>query len=197
MSYLDKIARFIYEHEARFVDGHLAVYHPPKGDGGGDYEVAGITSRNHPFVAQTLRAHIESGNYAEAETFAREFVLKYTESPIIMLGIKKHGIEMFLRDCIFNRGEVGAIKILQMALGIPHDGRIGPVTKRALAKAQEYPAEVILKLRAARERYEREIVGRNEASAFWAGLMNRWKAATDKALELQRNQNNELPENID
>jgi hypothetical protein len=197
MNYRDKIARFIYEHEARFVDGHLAVYHPPKGDGGGDYEVAGITERHHPFAAQTLRAHIESGNYAEAETFALGFILKYTTAPIVMLGVKKHGVEMFLRDTIFNRGEVGATKILQMAVGVPHDGRIGPVTKRAFVQAEQYPAELILKLRAARERYEREIVGRNEASPFWQGLINRWTQATDKALKLQKEQNNAIPENTD
>jgi hypothetical protein len=197
MSYREQIARFIYEHEARFEDGHLAVHHPIKGDGGGDFEVAGITQRHHPFIAETLLAHINAGNYAEAETLALGFMLSYTSAPVVMLQPQKHGVEMFLRDTIFSRGEVGAVKILQMALGVPHDGRIGPVTKRAFVQAEQYPAELILKLRAARERYEREIVGRSEASPFWRGLVNRWTQATDLAMKLQKEQNNAIPENTD
>jgi len=197
MSYRDDIAEFIYRHEARFEDGHIAVYHPPKGDGGGDFEVAGITKRHHPFAANTLRAHIEAGNYAEAETMALAFILKFTDTIIHLLGIQRFGPELFLRDCVFNRGETGAVKILQMALGIKPDGRVGPITRREYKAAELFPVELLSKLRAAREQYERSVVGRNEASPFWKGLVNRWNDCHRAALELQRKQNNAIAENAD
>ena len=44
-----------------------------------------------------------------------------------------------------------------------------------MAVAEANPRELLSKLRAARERYEEEIVGRREV--FWRGLVNRWNKA--------------------
>ncbi|GEM_PF-6015546 len=42
---------------------------------------------------------------------------------------------------------------------------------------------LLLRLRVAREHYERKYVGRDESSMFWKGLVNRW----NKALALSQN----------
>ncbi len=84
-------------------------------------------------------------------------------------------IEFYLRDCAFNRGLGGAAHIAQRALGVTDDGVVGSITKAALATAEQDAAGFLSKLRAAREDYEREVVGvrRN----LWQGLVNRWNNA--------------------
>jgi lysozyme family protein len=87
-------------------------------------------------------------------------------------------VESYLRDCAFNRGVHGAGRIAQLALGVPDYGVVGPVTRQAMAEREREPLALLTGLRAARERYERRVVGRDERSMFWLGLVNRW----DKAL---------------
>jgi peptidoglycan hydrolase-like protein with peptidoglycan-binding domain len=82
-----------------------------------------------------------------------------------------------LRDSVFNRGHAGGAKILQMALGVEPDGVVGARTRAVLAVAEQNPSELLDDLRAARERYEREVVGRDERSKPWKGLVNRWNNA--------------------
>ena len=65
--------------------------------------------------------------------------------------------------------------MLQAAVGVETDGSVGPVTRAAVAVAEANPRELLRKLRATRERYEDEIVGRREV--FWQGLVNRWNKA--------------------
>ena len=62
-----------------------------------------------------------------------------------------------------------------MALGVPVDGDMGPITMDADQQARA--AALLPQMRAARERYEREVVGRDERSRFWRGLGNRWNNA--------------------
>src|SRR5262249_32982290 len=40
---------------------------------------------------------------------------------------------------------------------------------------------LLMKLRAARESYERDVARRDETSKFWKGLVNRWNKAVDTA----------------
>ena len=69
----------------------------------------------------------------------------------------------------------GAASIYQMALGVRVDGDVGPITLGAGEQARA--AALLPQMRAARERYEREVVGRDERSRFWRGLVNRWNNA--------------------
>ena len=62
-----------------------------------------------------------------------------------------------------------------MALGVRVDGDVGPITLGAGEQARA--AALLPQMRAARERYEREVVGRDERSRFWRGLVNRWNNA--------------------
>lgn len=170
------MARKIVDFEARRdKKGHLQVYKLPAWDGGGRYEVAGINERFNKAVADRLVELIEAGDYDRAEELAREFIASDTD--VVVTWSKIPAIEFYLRDSVFNRGHAGGAKILQMALGVEPDGVVGPRTRAVLAVAEQDPDTLLKDLRAARERYEREVVGRNERSKPWIGLVNRWNNA--------------------
>ncbi len=175
------MAKAIVNFEARRNSaGRLKVYYLPPGDGGGRYEVAGINERYHKQVCDELVELIENGRAAEAEERAIEFIAAYTEKAASWTS--NAGIESYLRDAIFNRGQGGAAWILQKAVGVPTDRQVGPVTLAAVAEAERRPRDLLDAMRAARERYERDVVGRNESSQFWNGLVNRWNKAKAVAI---------------
>lgn len=175
------MARAIVDFEARRDSKkRLKVYKLPINDGGGRYEVAGINERYHPAEAAHLAGLIESGRFEEAEDQAREYIALFTDHVVRWTDIA--AIESYLRDCSFNRGPRGAARILQRSLGVADDGAVGSITLTALREAERRPEELLSRLRVARERYERDVVGRDESSEFWKGLVNRW----NKALEFAR-----------
>ena len=169
-----EMAEQILQYEARRDgSGRLVVYDLPAGDGGGDYEVAGINEKYHPVEAAELRALIKAGKHAEAEARAQEIIATYTDA-----AAKWHddpGVQFFLRDSVFNRGPTGAMRILQRAVQVKDDGKWGPITRAAVEAMT--PVQLLSRLRVARENYERVVVGRNESSQFWKGLVNRWDNA--------------------
>lgn len=157
--------------------GRMRVYKLPAADGGGSYEVAGINDRYHPVQAAAIKALIEEGRHSEAEDYIRKYLLHYTD--IVKTWTQEPSVEAFLRDCAFNRGPKGALRILQIALQVPDDGKWGPKTKTALTAALKAPGVLLQKLRSARETYEIRIAPPVGARAkFWNGLASRW----DKAL---------------
>lgn len=84
-----------------------------------------------------------------------------------------------LRDTAFNRGPTGAARILQMALDVEVDGKVGPMTLAALHRAEKEPRAFLLRFREAREAYERKVAPPSGARAkFWKGLVNRWDSST-------------------
>lgn len=181
-----RMGKAILDAEARRdSQGHLAVYQLPAGDGGGTYEVAGINDRYHPTEAAALASMIRAGRYAEAEAYAIDFMVKYTDA--VVGWNEDAGVEFYLRDTAFNRGPTGAARIFQRALGVDEDGEVGPIT--LAASSADVPTELLDALRAARESYERNPVGRDESSKFWRGLVNRWNNALETAHEFSR----ELP----
>ena len=174
-----RMAKSIVDFEARRDGkGRLAVYALPEGDGGGRYEVAGINDRYHKAEVDHIVALIEAGRHDEAEAYVVEFIAEYTDT--VVGWSSDAGVEFYLRDCAFNRGPKGAARILQRAVGVPDDGEVGPQTRRALA--DRTPDQLLVRLRAAREQYERDVVHRDETSKFWRGLVNRW----DNALAIAR-----------
>lgn len=175
-----RMAATILSYEARRDSkGRLAVYDLPPQDGGGTYEVAGINDRYHPMQAAKLKGLIEAGKYAEAEDAAENYILAYTDAAAQWH--KDPGVEFYLRDSFFNRGPKGAARILQIALGVEDDGVVGPGTRAAMASVTA--ADLLTRLRAAREEYEREVVGYREV--FWRGLTNRWNNALAAAKKFQ------------
>jgi hypothetical protein len=180
----------IVQFEGRYKDGKLQMYKLPAGDGGGDWECAGINSKYHPQECAKLRGLIEGGAHQEAEHEAARYIEEYTRPilrffPSSQSAEANPAIEFVLRDCAFNRGAKGAATILQIALGMPDiDGVVGPMTHREFSKQLDDPgpAEVLNALTAARETYERNKYSwkhnaRDESSKFWEGLSNRWTNA--------------------
>lgn len=182
MTRLDMAAQ-IYRWEARLdSSGHLKVYKLPSNDGGGTFEVAGINDRYHPEMATRLKGMIEHGRAHEAETEAIEYLAQYTDKAAKWTTLP--AVELFLRDCIFNRGPGGAAKILQMAVRAePVDGGVGPITLAAAAPYEKKPILFLARLRVAREAYERGLPSGIRAN-FAAGLANRWDKALEAAVDV-------------
>lgn len=153
--------------------GHLTVYHLPANDGGGRYEVAGINERYDGPAVRHLVALLDNRKYDEAEDYAEEYIAENTDPAELLTHVPR--IESYLRDIVFNRGQRGAVKTLQIALGVKVDGMWGPRSKAAMAKAELRPDLLLKKLRDARETYERDYVGYR--ANFWRGLVNRWNGA--------------------
>ena len=82
--------------------GHLAVYHPPTGDGGGAYEVAGINARYNRSTAKMLAGLIVRQRFDDAEHLAIDFIARNTDCAASWTEVP--AIEFYLRDCVFNRG---------------------------------------------------------------------------------------------
>lgn len=160
--------------------GRLKVYQLPSGDGGGKEEVAGINSRYHPVAVRHLKMLLDLGRYDDAEKEASNYIIAYTDTTGRLAGNWR--TELFLRDTAFNRGPTGAAKILQHALKVSIDGRVGPKTLAALRDREKDAPQLIKALRNSREWYERNVVGRNEGSKFWRGLVSRWDKVTAAAL---------------
>jgi lysozyme family protein len=186
-----EMGKAIVEFEGRFDKaGNLMVYKLPPGDGGGAYEVAGINERYHPSKAKQLKDLIEAGQHQKAMREASEYIEAYTRPvrkffPSEELADQNPAIEFVLRDSAFNRGAKGAATILQIALGVPIDGVIGPNSKAAFGLAL-HEANMLRRITAAREIYERNSYAwksgkRDESSKFWAGLSNRWSKAHQTA----------------
>jgi hypothetical protein len=172
----EAMAAAILDYEARRdAQGRLQIYRLPSGDGGGTYEIGGINDRYHPEEAQHLAALIEAKQFDEAETVAREFIAVYTDFAARWTSLP--AIEFFLRDCGFNRGPRGAARMLQRALGVKEDGYVGRNTMAAAAVQEKNSHRLLKALRTAREGYERDVIGRDESSKFWKGLVNRWNKA--------------------
>jgi hypothetical protein len=190
------MGKAIVEFEGRYKDSKLQMYKLPAGDGGGEWECAGINSKYHPLECAKLRGLIEGGAHQEAEHEAARYIEEYTRRvlrffPSPPSAEANPAIEFVLRDTCFNRGAKGAATVLQLALGMHDvDGVVGPMTHREFSKQLDTPgpAEVLKQLTAARETYERNKYSwkhnaRDESSKFWKGLSNRWAKAHKTALE--------------
>lgn len=172
-------AEFTFSSEARRdSQGRLKVYVPPSGDGGGAFEVAGITARYQPKEASRLRSLIQSGRHDEAEAMAKEFYRKRAE-PFIR-HTNNPGLQLQLTDTVHHRGEGGLRRILQRATGSrakSYDKLISQLS------AMEDPLEAFHQ---ARQSYEWEEVdrGRGSRRKFRQGLQNRFNKANEAARKL-------------
>jgi hypothetical protein len=172
-----QMAQWIVNQEARRdAQGRLKVYNLPANDGGGRFEVAGINERYDTTKCLQLVAMLNAGQHAAAERDAVQYIASKTDAAANWTRLP--AAELFLRDTIFNRGLGGAIKILQMALGVVARSQIGT----AVLQAEQNPRHFIQSLRAAREQYEWKFVGRR--ANLVAGLINRWNHVRDEALRL-------------
>jgi peptidoglycan hydrolase-like protein with peptidoglycan-binding domain len=182
------IASQIVNWEARRdSQGHFVVYKLPAGDGGGEYEVAGINNKYHPVAAKKLKDLVENKQYDQAESYATAYIAEYTDK--VKSWTSVNGIEAFLRDSYFNRGPTGSARIFQIALKVRDNGDVGTTTLDAARRAESQPRKLLQDLREAREFYERKVVKRDESSIFWKGLVNRWNKALKFSLSLLESRN--------
>lgn len=186
-----KMAQWIVNAEARRdTKGRIKLYRLPEADGGGTVEYAGINDRYHPQTLVRIRQLLGRGDHTGAERMAVLHIAQYTD--IVQKWTGMAALQAFLRDCAFNRGPKGALRILQLALGLADDGRFGPITKNALKAAENHPELLLDSLRVAREDYERRVappVGKR--ARFWNGLSRRWNAAHVFALSFLNQQEQE------
>lgn len=172
-------AEFTFGVEARRdKQGRLRVYSPPSGDGGGAFEIAGITSRYQPKEAARLRQLVESGQSDVAEAEAKEFYRRRA-APFTRFTENK-GVQFQVSDIVHHRGEGGLRRVLQRA---------------TMSDSKDY-GELIAELNnmsdpldainAARQDYEWEEVerGRAERKKFRQGLQNRFNKADAAARRL-------------
>lgn len=169
-----QIAKWIVDQEARRdPKGNIKMYHLPPADGGGTLEYAGINDRYHPDALRKISTFLKAGKNQSAEQHAIEYIAKYTD--VVKEWTKLPWLEAFLRDCAFNRGPKGALRILQLAAGVADDGKYGPKTQAAIESRSRYPDRFLDGLRSSRELYERRIAPPVGARGkFWQGLVNRW-----------------------
>ena len=192
-----RFAQYILDSESRRdSNGNLEVYDLPAGDGGGDYEVAGINQRYHPKMADQLATMIDQGMHAEAEVMARNYLFSYTDK--VDEWHPDEVVEGFLRSCAFNRGAGGAAWMLQYALKyafhpslytMERDRKVGKGTRAASKKAD--PELLLPALLTARVVYERTAIpglkgSRNESSKFWHGLYRRFNNDYVFAMSLRK-----------
>ena len=179
------VCQWIVKAEARRDKaGKLKVYKLPDGDGGGTYEVAGINDRYHPAEAAHLAWMIANQRQDEAEEIAAIYIQGYTN--IVQKWGVPNAAEAYLRDCVWNRGPKGALRILQRALNVADDGKFGTLTKAAIKdKLSSGDGDWLRLLRDARVGYERHIAPPVGARAkFWPGLLARFDDAAAMALPL-------------
>jgi hypothetical protein len=183
---MKSIGEFIVWEEAssarRDRNGNLKVYPIPSGDGGGTFEVAGINDRFHGPMAKRLRQMLKDGKFDDAEKEAARYIEGYTKKSPAVRYAQNEGVRLALADTAFNRGPTGAVRTLQRALGVKVDGRMGPVTKTALAEAEKNPQQFLQDFRDAREWYEKTYAKRQPGNKFWNGLVNRWNNQLQESL---------------
>lgn len=174
-------ADFIFNSEARRDSrGNLQVYTPPSGDGGGAFEVAGITARYQPKEAAQLKSLIDSGDSAGAEAYAKDFY-RQRAAPFTSL-TENRGLQLQLADTVHHRGEGGLRKVLQRATGSDtkdYGTLIGELSSRP---------DALDAFHEARQGYEWDEVdrGRDSRKKFRKGLQNRFNSAYEASRQFSQ-----------
>jgi hypothetical protein len=170
------MAHQIFDFEAEYRNGHLAIIVDPPNDGG-IKEVAGITLKYDPQEEPKLEAMINAGKYDAAKQEAIGYIERNTDPVEKWCNLPP--IEANLRDIYFNRGPGHSMKILQRSLGVTMDGDFGPITEATEKAAESDPSAFLDDLYHARVWYEATIIGTR--LNLDKGLQNRFSQARDFA----------------
>lgn len=142
--------------------GSLAVHKLPAGDGGGEYEVAGLNQRDDNTELQHVISLMKDGKRDEAMQYVAAAYVRKTQSTVDWLharGINNPAIEYMARDMAFNHGNGGARSILTRALAANQGGDV---------------ASLATSIYSARAAKFRAIAANNPAKAkFLKGWLNR------------------------
>ncbi len=164
-------SEFTFGREARLdKNGNVKVYYPPAGDGGGAYEVAGITARYQPNEAKHLRSLVQNGQHAAAKRYAKEYFRELSEP------YTKHatnpGLQLQIADTVHHRGAGipkgghgykqqygGLLNVLQRATG-----DFSTNDRAALIRKLDAMPDALDRFNKARVAHEWEDVDRGRAS---------------------------------
>lgn len=171
-------ADFTFNSEAQHdSQGNLRVYTPPSGDGGGAFEVAGITAKYQPREAARLRQMVEAGDTAGAEAYAKDFYRR--RAAPFSSKTANQGLRLQFADTVHHRGEGGLRRVLQRATGSDAEDYGELIT------ALDGDPKALEAFHRARQDYEWEEVdrGRESRKKFRRGLQNRFNKAYQASLQ--------------
>ena len=114
--------------------GNLEVYRLPKGDMGGNFEVAGINDRYHPEAFKRIASLPPEARAGAAAQYIKEYTAPFVSK-------LPQQIQPFAQDLAFNRGMGGATRYIQQGLNelgvrVAVDGKLGPQTLQAIQNVQ-------------------------------------------------------------
>ena len=114
--------------------GNVSIYKLPKGDLGGNFEVAGINDRYHPEAFKRIASLPPEARAGAAAQYIKEYTAPFVSK-------LPQPIQPFAQDLAFNRGMGGATKYIQQGLNelgvkVSVDGKLGPKTLEAINKVQ-------------------------------------------------------------
>lgn len=164
----------------------LRVTPLPSGDGGGKWEICGISDGIEPQVFKAIKKELDQGNREVAWDMCLNYLLKNTNS-VLTFHTAGLGSEFMLRDIIFNMGVGGCVKVMQAMIGVKVDGAYGPNTQRAwdVALGEYSDHELIAELDIyCRDRYNRIVSANPIKKKFLNGWMNRCAERKKYALRL-------------
>lgn len=124
-------------------------------------DFAWIDAHFPPETAMYIKGLIGIGDHELAGTVATYYTALDTEHPAAHA--ENDAVAFMLRDLTWRYGRVGAVKVLQIAVDAPVDGIYGPITRRALRRAERDPRALIAALNNARVPYE--IIAGNDGAA--------------------------------
>lgn len=114
--------------------GNVSIYKLPKGDLGGNFEVAGINDRYHPEAFKRIASLPPEARAGAAAQYIKEYTAPFVSK-------LPQPIQPFAQDLAFNRGMGGATKYIQQGLNelgvkVSVDGKLGPKTLEAINRVQ-------------------------------------------------------------
>ena len=150
--------------------GNPEVYRLPKGDMGGNFEVAGINDRYHPEAFKRIASLPPEARAGAAAQYIKEYTAPFVSK-------LPQPLQPFAQDLAFNRGMGGATKYIQQGLNelgvrVAVDGKLGPQTLQAIQSVQ--PAALMRAASNAQLNDEYRMAQRNPArKQLIRGLENR------------------------
>ena len=147
-------------------EGGFRLTNIPGDRGGQTY--AGIARRPNPDWEGW--AVIDRGGVPPVEAVARFYKARFWDR--VRGDDLPHGVDYLVYDFAVNAGAAQAVRLLQRAVGVPDDGRIGPVTLSAVRARP--PLEVASAFKEQKEAFYRRLVESDPTqNKFIRGWLNR------------------------
>lgn len=160
-------------------NGRPQIYKLPAGDGGGNFEVAGLNEKSNPAELAHVKQMLKENRPTEEVVGYIKSVYKQKTNYAAQLipDSCSQGIELTIRDCALNHSPGGVSTILKNAIGIPNTPEISTLKlKDEVAKFVRTHGEktFLYNLSVARANYYRKlVVDKPERAKFLKGWLNR------------------------